>query len=643
MRRKGLVSLVGTIVVTVALLAWSLLAGSRPFLGLDLQGGVAVILTPSAEATDEQLEDAVAIIRSRVDALGVAEPEITRQGQNISVEIPGVTNREQAIDLVGQTGELTFRPVIEQISTGFEVDADGNPVLAEPEVEVTPTEPGTEGGDGSTTTTSPDTTAPGGGDGEGSLAPIGPVGWVPGESAAVAQDPTTPPDSSVPPATEIDPAQLQQLVDAQAGGAASAAGFPELTPDPAPDQEAVLPEYRTIDGKRFEVARFRLGPASLTGSGLESATASLDERGQWTVRPTFKPGAEGIDAFNETAAACFAKTAVCPSGLFAITLDNAVISALGVQAPSFSRDQIVISGSFDEQQAKDLGTVLRYGALPVKLEIQSVQEVSATLGSDALRAGVIAGGIGLLLVAVYMLAFYRLLGVTAVVKLLIELALLWVIIAWLGTSQGLALTLAGVAAIVVSFGLSVDSNVVFFETIKEDLRSGRSLRTAAEKSFTSAWGTIVKADLASLIAAVLLYFLAVGPVRGFAFYLGLATVLDLIACWFFMRPAGVLSLRSGLCQRHPRWFSLPATAAVATTPRMAKAAPGSGTRTEEAGSGEPEPDEIEQDDAEPEDAGIEDIGLAMSQGDTDGVDADADARSQPEGDTDPQTPDREEA
>jgi len=271
----------------------------------------------------------------------------------------------------------------------------------------------------------------------------------------------------------------------------------------------------------------------------------------------FKPGAEGIDAFNTTAAACFASTPVCPAGKLAITLDDEVISALGVQAASFSRDQIVISGGFDEQGAKDLGTVLRYGALPVELTIESVQEVSASLGRDALRAGLIGGAIGLGLVALYILGFYRLLGITAVVKLGLELVLLWVVIAWLGTSQGLALTLAGVAAIVVSFGLSVDSNVVFFETVKEDVRAGRTPRSAAEKAFASAWRTIVKADFASIIAAVLLYVLAVGPVRGFAFYLGLATVLDLVVAWFFMRPSGILSLQSRLCAEHPRWFGLP--------------------------------------------------------------------------------------
>jgi preprotein translocase subunit SecD len=578
-RRRGLVPLIGIVVVTVGLLAYTFAAGNKPFLGLDLQGGVAVILSPDGEATDEQLEDAVAIIRSRVDAIGVAEPEITRQGQNISVEIPGVSDRQQAIDLVGQTGELTFRPVLQEIPTGFQVDEQGQPVLGEPEVEVTPVDPAEGPAEGQDPTTSVPAGSPAPTDTtiEGSWPRPG--GFVVGESAAGMQDPTVDTgDLPLTPDGQLDIDQLppelrQQVIDAQQGlvpgGAqdpAAGGGLPELTGDTGLDQTVVEAQYRVIDGQRFEVARFVLGPASLTGAGLSGASAGLDERGQWVVRPTFKGGPEGIDAFNITASDCFSRNAACPTGLFAITLDAEVISALGVQAASFAADQIVISGGFTEQSAKELATVLRYGALPVQLEIQSVQEVSATLGRDALEAGLIAGGIGLLLVALYMLVSYRLLGFTAIAKLLLELGLLWAIISWLGSSQGLALTLAGVTGIVVSFGLSVDSNVVYFETVKEDIRNGRSVRSAAERSFAGAWRTIVKADVASLIVAVLLYALAVGPVRGFAFYLGLATLLDLVVAWFFMRASGQLSLRSRLAADHPRWFGLPDAAVDARTP-----------------------------------------------------------------------------
>ena len=324
-----------------------------------------------------------------------------------------------------------------------------------------------------------------------------------------------------------------------------------------PEVEVVLPQYELVDGEKVEVARYRMGPALLTGDSLEGATASIGQTGQWLVNPTFRGGADGIDLFNAAAAECFARTPTCPTGQLGITLDGEVVSAPTIQEASFSRDQIQISGSFDEASAKQLATVLRYGALPVQLETQSVQLVSASLGRDALDAGLIAGAVGLALVTLYMVAFYRLLGLAAIAKLAVEAALLWSIIAYLGSSANLALTLAGVTGIIVSIGVSLDSNVVFYEHLKEDIRNGRTPRSAADRSFASAWSTIVKADVASLIAAGLLYYLAVGPVRGFAFYLGLATLLDLFAAWFFMRPAVNALLRSEGCQRNPGRYGMP--------------------------------------------------------------------------------------
>ena len=168
---------------------------------------------------------------------------------------------------------------------------------------------------------------------------------------------------------------------------------------------------------------------------------------------------------------------------------------------------------------------------------ENQQIVSATIGQDALRAGVIAGVIGLLLVAIFIISYYRILGVVAMMSLFISGALLWSIISFLGESQGLALTLAGITGIIVSIGVSVDSNIVYFEHLKEDVRNGRTVRTAVNKAFPLAFSTIVKADVASLIGSILLYMLTVGAVRGFALYLGISTVLDLVATYFFMGPA----------------------------------------------------------------------------------------------------------
>ena len=226
----------------------------------------------------------------------------------------------------------------------------------------------------------------------------------------------------------------------------------------------------------------------------------------------------------------------------AIELDNEVVSAPAVQADSavfqpFERSSITISGRFTEQEARDVALVLDYGALPVELEAQQSQIVSASLGTDALSAGVLAGIIGLGLVSAYLMFYYRLLGLVAIASLGLSGAMLWTIIAFLGESQGLALTLAGVTGLIVAIGVSVDSNIVYFEHLKEDVRSGRTLRSAVDRAFPVAFSTIVKANFASLIAAGVLYWLTAGAVRGFALYLGLATILDLVATYFFMGPA----------------------------------------------------------------------------------------------------------
>ena len=396
------------------------------------------------------------------------EPEVTRQGETILVQIPGVEDQQRAIDLVGQTAELRFRPVLGQAT--FDDEAAFNAA-----------------------------------------------------TAAIA-------------AGDLDGAALveaQAIVDRWT-----------LTPGAATSEPSVLQERNnpTFQG------RIRMGPVPtvlepevpgqrLTGEALESAAARFNVQQGWSVAPIFTSGSPGIDDFNVIAAACNTFQASCPAGRVAIEIDGFVESAPSVNAAYFERDQITISGSFTEEEAKDLALALNFGALPLELTPQESRIVSSTLGEDALDAGVLAGLIGVLLVSIYLIAYYRYLGVVAIVSLLISGALLWTIVAWLGASQGLALTLAGVTGLIVSIGVSVDSNVVYFEHLKEDVKGGRTVRSAVERSFPIAYSTIVKANVASLIAAVVLYTLTVGQVRGFALFLGLATVLDLVATYFFMGPA----------------------------------------------------------------------------------------------------------
>lgn len=479
MRRQATYA-IGIVVVAVVGIVYTWQADNEPLLGLDLQGGASVVLEPEpnadgSEVSDDVLDQAVEIIRNRVDGLGVREPEITRQGSTVLVQIPGVDDQQRALDLVGQTAELHFRPVL----------ADGAIGLAFPEFL---------------------------------------VAGCPNADAVIAGDPT--PDAGA------DECMVGVDTDVPTN---------TLLLGPAP-----LLLDQTVPGERF------------SGQGVETARArlGLSGPGLWGVAMTLRTSSPGVDDFNVLAGECLARQLSCPTGRLGVEIDGIVESAPNVQSANF--DQAVsITGQFSEREAKDLALVLRFGSLPVELTPQESRIVSSTLGEDALDAGIVAGIIGLALVSVYLLAYYRLLGLVAILSLGVSGALLWTMIAWLGESQGLALTLAGVTGLIVSIGVSVDSNVVYFEHLKEDVRGGRTVRSAVERAFPIAYSTIVKADVASLIAAVVLYFLTVGQVKGFALFLGLATVLDLIATYFFMGPAIRLMARNDAMSDHPRRYGIP--------------------------------------------------------------------------------------
>ena len=496
--RRQVVLLSGIVALTITAAALTIFWRNEPLLGLDLQGGVSMRLIATEVVDEAMLDQTVEIIRNRVDALGVAEPEISRIEQGVMVSLPGVDNQERALALVGTTAEMRFRPVC-AVWTGGSGPSDG-------------------------------------------LDPAG----VPMEpcDAVLAGDrvPVTGPEGLTPPEADH------------------------------PDHFVVLP----LDAERGG-GHYLLGPSVLTGDGLSDADADFFDFG-WQVNLTLEAGAEGIDAFNAVSAECFSGTAACPrqpgftNGRLAIALDGKVITAPQIRAPRFERDAIVISGGFDKQGAEDVALSLRYGALPVELEAENTQVVSATIGEDSLNAGIRAGIIGLALVAAFMLAYYRLLGVVALASLAVSGTLLWVIVAHLGTQEGLALTLAGVTGIIVAIGVSVDSNIIYFEHLKEDVLDGRTARSAVDRAFPIAFSTIVKADTASLIGAGLLWWLTVGAVKGFALYLGLATILDLVATYFFMGPMIRLLARTSWFARRPVRFGLPASGAVSSPILGAKAA-----------------------------------------------------------------------
>ncbi len=510
MSRRTLVSLIVIVAAAGGLLAASLAVGNRPLLGLDLKGGVEVVLVPvddperSAEITEGDLDTAVNIIRDRIDGFGVAEPDVTRQGGRVVVQLPGISDQQRAIDVVGQTAELRFRPVC----------ADN--LTAEP------------------------------------------------VSLSIADEDLAEDVAIEAPAADLPLPVLDERGLAPCPTDVNTLGLPTTEPaDDLLDRFVVLP-LRDNDGNIER--RLLLGPSVLTGAGLSSADSSF--RNRFVVDATFKDGDDGADKFDAMAAECYNGTPYCPPGgaglgQLAIVVDGNVRSAPTVQTPNFD-GQVVISGDFSEDEADDLALVLRYGALPIEFQDptdpqsdSTSRAVSATIGGDSLRAGVIAGIVGLALVFLFMVAMYRLLGVVAMLSLGISATLLWVIVAWLGETQDLALTLAGVTGLIVSIGVSLDSNVVYFEHLKEDVATGRALRSSLEVSFLAAFWTIFRANFASLIAAVILYWLSAGSVRGFALMLGLASVLDLVATYFFLRPCAHLMSRSSSLMAHPHRLGLP--------------------------------------------------------------------------------------
>lgn len=478
MRRRA-APLVAIVVIAYGSLLATILAGNSPELGLDLQGGASVVLEPPSGTSSDTVDQAIGIIRNRVDALGVAEPQITRQGDAVVVELPGVEDQERALEVVGATAELRFRPVLAAGLPPEGAELDDTTTTTAPTTTTTAAETttttGAEGGDDTTTTTEATTT-------------------------------TT--ASTVPPDVETTDRE-----------------------DNAAEDEVVLPE---LDDDGNEVQRYQLGPAELLGNAVDSAQARIEPTsGQWYVELDLTSA--GSPEFDRVAAMCFSRQPECPTGQLAIELDGDVVSAPVIQSANFG-GTARISGDFSEREAKDLALVLRFGALPVQLEQQTVRTVSATLGEDSLRAGLVAGLIGTALVLLYVLFYYRLLGLVVLLGLTIWFSLQWSIISYLGTTSGLALSLAGVTGIVVSVGVTVDSYIVYFERLKDEIRSGRTMRSSVDRGFKRAFRTILIADTSAFIGAATLYLLTVGPVRGFAFFLGLSTLLDVIVAWFFTRP-----------------------------------------------------------------------------------------------------------
>jgi preprotein translocase subunit SecD len=487
MVRRLVVSLVGVVVVVFGLLIGNLAVGNVPSLGLDLQGGASVTLQPEGTYDAKALDVALTIIRARVDSIGVSEPEIIRQGDTVVVNLPGVEDQQRALDIIGKQGQLLLRPVLQAgtVNTGADTTLPG-------------------------ATTVVDSTLP---------APSGP-----GSSRIVAAT-TVPPTTSSP-----------TTVAATQGSTPSLAEI--LANQDANDPNASV----VLLGRNGDV--YSAGPAGASGLVFSNDAAAEINNGTWSVVVGLLNGSAGEDIWNALSTRCFNKDATCPTGQIAIALDGEVISAPVVQQAVFTGGNVQISGNFTEAEARDLAKILEFGAVPVKFAVATVQTVSPTLGKDSLQAALISGLVGVLLVMLFFFFYYRLLTIVVISGLVISGSLLWSVISYLSKTNGLALTLSGVAGIVVSIGVTVDSYVVLFERLKDELVSGKTMRGAAQRSFTSAWRTILAADTVSFIGAIILWQLTVGSVRGFAFFLGLSTLIDVFVAYLFTRPAILLLARS---------------------------------------------------------------------------------------------------
>jgi preprotein translocase subunit SecD len=430
-------------------------------LGLDLRGGTSVTLQPrigageTGKVTSEAIDQAVSIIRQRVNSLGVAESEVASQGsgtnRQIVISVPGESGR-RVIELVGQTAELRFRQVL-------------------------------------------------------------------AETSGV---PTTATDAAATPPAGISP-ELNALY------AALDCTIAENRQGTGSDVATDVILACSTDGG----AKYILAGAEVLGRQVSKATAAVDTTtgGNWFVSLTFN--GEGTKAFGDQTARVVSLTA--PQNQVAIVLDGLVVSAPRINE-AIRGGSAQITGNFTQVEAQDLANVLKYGSLPLAFDRGEVQQVSPTLGADQLSAGLLAGGLGLGLVLLYSVLYYRGLGLVTVGSLTVAALMIYLLVLLLGEWIGFTLTLAGIAGIIVAIGITADSFIVYFERIRDELREGKSLRSAVETGWVRARRTIVVADSVSIIAAVLLYFLAVGGVRGFAFTLGLTTLVDLLVIFAFTKP-----------------------------------------------------------------------------------------------------------
>ncbi|MFE4332458.1 protein translocase subunit SecD [Streptomyces sp. NPDC056831] len=530
-------SLALILIAMVALTGGMFLADQpTPRLGIDLAGGTSITLEAKSEPGQESainktnMDTAVQIMERRVNGLGVSEAEVQTQGdRNIIVNIPKGTNSAQAREQVGTTAKLYFRPVL--------TVAQGTP---------TPTPSASSSGKPSPSASSSDK-------GKASATPSASAttqgravtGALKADSSPTPKASTTPKADATPSASAADQAAADKLqkqfaaLDCSSKASRSKAA------------QGVKPTDTVVACSSEGDAKYVLGPAQVSGTDVDSAKAAIDQtNGQWIVQMEFTKG--GAKKFQKITGQLAQQQS--PQNQFAIALDGEVVSAPSVRTALSANAEI--SGSFTQQSAEDLANVLSYGALPLSFKEQSVTTVTAALGGEQLQAGLIAGAIGLALVVIYLVAYYRGLALIALLSLTASGILTYTLMSLLGPAIGFALNLPAVCGAIVAIGITADSFIVYFERIRDEIREGRTLRPAVERAWPRARRTILVSDFVSFLAAAVLFVVTVGKVQGFAFTLGLTTLLDVVVVFLFTKPVMTLMARTKFFSSGHPWSGL---------------------------------------------------------------------------------------
>ena len=513
--RKSLLSLVVFIVLIIVGILFG--ESTTPKLAIDLRGGTEVILAPVAPGgkpvSSDQLDQTVRIIRQRVDGFGVAESEVTTQGSGanakIVVRIPGLTNG-QIVDDLKNTAKLNFRQVLDVAAGTF-----------------------------ATSTPTPTTsTSPGGASVKPSTTAKASASSKPSVTAKPSPRPTVPASWLIPPiqSSNLNDPKFQKTFEAL-----DCATFGKSANGTTDDETKYL---ITCDKER--VGKYILAPAELNGKDIQNATAGVPQQGTGGYQVDLTLTTGGAAKFATTTKRLYKESP--PKNQFGIVLDGIVVSAPTVNEAIIGGNA-QITGKFTSDEAKVLAQELKFGALPVTLSVDEKNQISPTLGNDQLQAGLLAGAFGLLLVILYLLFYYRVLGLVAVASLLVATVLVYLSFVLLGNQIGFTLSLAGVAGAIVAIGITADSFVVYFERLRDEIREGKRLRAAVDHGWGRARRTILAADFVSFLAALILYFLSVGSVRGFAFTLGLTTLIDVVVAFLFTRPVVYLLAETSFMNR----------------------------------------------------------------------------------------------